>query len=176
MTARTTMHVIRIAAALLAACVAAGSAAQVQVDPLTRLELPEKPSPHWVWLNDVVFHHMADGKAFLLDGDRGTMLGMLSTGFSFNGVVLPRSGGPILSPETYFSRHTRGERTDVVTLYDLRTLDPIGEIPIPPKRSSNIPTLANAQLTDDDRFLLIYNFTPAQSVTVVDTRERKFLG
>jgi methylamine dehydrogenase heavy chain len=31
-------------------------------------------------------------------------------------------------------------------------------------------------LTDDDRFLLIYNFTPAQSVTVVDTHSRKFVG
>src|SRR2546429_8181972 len=31
-------------------------------------------------------------------------------------------------------------------------------------------------LTDDDRFLLIYNYTPAQSLTVVDTRSRKFVG
>jgi methylamine dehydrogenase heavy chain len=30
-------------------------------------------------------------------------------------------------------------------------------------------------LTDDDRFLLIYNFNPAQGVTVVDTRLRKFV-
>ena len=36
-------------------------------------------SKHWVWVNDIVFHHMADGKAFLIDGDAGRMLGMLST-------------------------------------------------------------------------------------------------
>src|SRR5438046_10405302 len=30
--------------------------------------------------------------------------------------------------------------------------------------------------TDADRFLLIYNYTPAQSLTVVDTRSRKFVG
>jgi methylamine dehydrogenase heavy chain len=39
-----------------------------------------------------------------------------------------------------------------------------------------MPMLANAQLTDDGRFLLIYNFTPAQSITVVDTRSRTFVG
>ncbi len=35
--------------------------------------------------------------------------------------------------------------------------------------------MSNAVLTDDDRFLLIYNFNPAQSVTVVDTKTRKFV-
>jgi len=62
-----------------------------------------------------------------------------------------------------------------VTLYDPGTLKVLGEIPIPPKRSSNLPMMANAVLTDDDRFLLIYNFNPAQSVTVVDTKTRKFV-
>ena len=46
------------------------------------------------------------------------MLGMLSTGFGFSGLLVPRSGSVILSPETYFARGTRGTRTDVVTLYD----------------------------------------------------------
>jgi methylamine dehydrogenase heavy chain len=85
-------------------------------------------------------------------------------------------GHVIYSPETYFSRGSRGERTDVVTLYDPAHLSVIGEILIPPKRSSNMPMMANAQLTDDGRFLLIYNFTPAQSISVVDTRSRKFVG
>src|SRR5256885_16933653 len=31
-------------------------------------------------------------------------------------------------------------------------------------------------LTDDDRFLLIYNYSPSQSLAVVDTRSRKFVG
>jgi methylamine dehydrogenase heavy chain len=148
----------------------------VKVDPLAAVELPAQPDPHWVWVNDSVFHHMADGKAFLLDGDHGTMLGMLSTGFGFNGLVLPRSGAAIFSPEIYFSRGTRGTRTDVVTIYDPRKLSPLGEISIPPKRVSSTPMLANAALTDDDRFLLIYNFTPAQSVTVVDAAARKLVG
>jgi methylamine dehydrogenase heavy chain len=149
---------------------------QVKIDPLIGSELPAKPGAHWVWVNDIVFHHMADGKAFLLDGDSGRMLGMLSTGFGFNGVVLPRNRSVILSPETYFSRGTRGTRTDVVSLYDPSKLNPVGEIGIPPKRASSLPMVANAALTDDDRFLLIYNFTPAQSITVVDLQTRKLVG
>ncbi len=64
---------------------------------------------------------------------------MLSTGFGFNGVVVPRNRSVILSPEVYFSRGTRGERTDVVTVYDPRKLEPVAEIGIPPKRASHMP-------------------------------------
>ena len=139
-------------------------------------QLPAHPGAHWVWVNDFAFFALPDGKAFLVDADAGRMLGLLSTGYSFTALVLPRSGDPIYSPETYFSRGTRGTRTDVVTLYDPVHLSPLGEIRIPPKRASVMAMMAAAVLTDDDRFLLIYNYTPAQSVTVVDTRARKFVG
>lgn len=138
--------------------------------------LPTPPSKHWVWVNDFVFPHMSDGMAYLVDGDSGRYLGTLSTGFGFARLVLPRDGKLIYSPETYFSRGTRGTRTDVVTIYDAATLKPQGEIQIPPKRASNIPNIGNAELTDDDRFLLVYNFNPAQSISVVDMASRTFAG
>ncbi len=164
-------------AGLLALLLLGGMAgAELQPEPLVRQDLPATGSAHWVWVNDLVFQHMVDGKAFLFDGDSGNMLGMLSTGFGFGAVVIPRDRSVIAAPETYLSRGTRGTRTDVVTLYDPRTLDPIGEIVIPPKRASSMPMRASAALTDDDRFLLIYNFTPAQTVTVVDLRARNFVG
>lgn len=150
-----------------------------------RAELPTEPAnteqlgppgPHWVWVNDVNFASMPDGQAFLIDADAGRMLGMLSTGYSFNSVILGKSPGVIYAPESYFSRGTRGTRTDVVTFYDTARLQPLAEVVIPPKRSSNMPMSAAAALTDDERFLLVYNFTPAQSVSVVDTRTRKFVG
>lgn len=138
-----------------------------------KLEVP--PPKHWVWVNDFVFPHMSDGLAHLVNADTGKYLGMLSTGYSAR-IVLPRDGRVIYSPETYFSRGTRGERTDVVSIYDAATLNVAGEIAIPPKRSSNSPNIGNSILTDDDRFLVIYNFTPAQSLTVVDTTKRSFVG
>jgi methylamine dehydrogenase heavy chain len=134
-----------------------------------------EPTKHWVWVNDLVFPHMSDGMAMLIDGDSGRYLGTLSTGWGFVRVLLPKAGGLIYSPEIYFSRGTRGVRTDVVTIYDAHTLSPVKEIQIPPKRSANMPMMANAVLTDDDRYMLIYNFTPAQSVSVVDMKSQAFV-
>src|SRR6202046_827061 len=165
-------------ALILCALLAAPAGAELPSDSARGPEvatLAVPASKHWVWVNDFVFPHMVDGMAYLIDGDSGRYLGTLSTGFGFAHLILSRDGKLIYSPETYFSRGTRGKRTDVVTLYDAGTLKVLGEIPIPPKRSSNLPMMANAVLTDDDRFLLIYNFNPGQSVTVVDTTTRKFV-
>ena len=159
------------------AATAAMAAAPLPADSLSQVEsLPLPPAPHWVWVNDFAFSHMTNGKAMLVDGDSGHFLGELDTGFGAVRIVLSSDGALIYSPETYFSRGTRGTRTDVVTVYDAARLAPVGEIEIPPKRSSNMPMMANALLTDDGRFLLIYNFTPAQSISVVDTRARTFVG
>jgi methylamine dehydrogenase heavy chain len=171
-----------------AGCAALAALVLSSAAGLVRAELPPElghgpvaatlsmpPSKHWVWVNDFVFPHMADGMAYLVDGDTGRYLGTLSTGYGYEHVVLPRDGKIIYSPETYFSRGTRGKRTDVVTLYDPATLSPVDEIAIPPKRSSNLPMISNAVFTDDDRFLLIYNFNPGQSLTLIDTKTRKFV-
>jgi methylamine dehydrogenase heavy chain len=163
-------------AAILGASMQVCAAAALPSDPIGTVTKLAAPSPHWMWVNDFVFPHMADGQALLVDGDNGKFLGLLSTGFGFTRLNVLRDSSLIFSPETYFSRGTRGERTDVVSLYDPRALSVVGEISIPAKRSSNMPMMANSELTDDERFLLIYNFNPAQSVSVVDTRARKFVG
>lgn len=152
-------------------------AADLAPEPLVNeAPLPAHPGPHWVWVNDVVFDYMADGRAYLIDADAGKFRGMLSTGYGYVGIVPARSSEALYSPETYFSRGTRGVRTDVVTVYDPKTLSPVTEIPIPPKRAAIMPMVNESVLTDDERFLLIYNFTPAQSVSVVDTKSRTFVG
>jgi len=153
-------------------------AGQAEVKPESlpqTVVLPAEANPHWVWVNDIVFHHMADGKAYLVDGDTGRFLGMLSTGVGFVGVVLPSDYSEIYSPETYFSRGVRGERTDVITFYDPQKLEPTGEVIIPPKRFAAMPTNNYSTMLDGDRFLAVYNFTPAQSVSIIDVKERRFV-
>jgi methylamine dehydrogenase heavy chain len=78
--------------------------------------------------------------------------------------------------ETFHSRGNRGERTDVLTIYDKRTLAPIGEVVIPSKRASEMPLHYNLQLVDNESIALIYNFTPATSVSVVDLAARDFVA
>ena len=112
----TSGRFLRVVGACLAAAAALTARAQLPAEPLSAEQLAPQASPHWVWVNDFNFFSMPDGQAFLVDGDSGRMLGMLSTGSSFNSVILPKSGDVIYSPESYFSRGTRGTRTDVVTL------------------------------------------------------------
>jgi methylamine dehydrogenase heavy chain len=131
------------------------------------------PGPHWIWVDDLMLFNDIDGRAFLYDADDGRLLGMLSTGVLFAKLDFPRDYRTIFSAETYFSRGGRGERTDVVTFYDPTTLAPTGEVVIPPRRQTGVPPMALSGLTGDERHLLIYNFNPAQSVSVVDVRERK---
>jgi methylamine dehydrogenase heavy chain len=166
-------------AALALGAVLAAATAHAELPPETdkgpAVATLGEAGKHWVWVSDLVFPHMADGMAMLVDGDTGRYLGTLSTGWGFVRVLLPKDGKLIYSPEIYFSRGTRGVRTDVVTVYDAHTLSPVKEIQIPPKRSANMPMMSNAVLTDDDRFMLIYNFNPAQSITVVDMKSQTFL-
>jgi methylamine dehydrogenase heavy chain len=79
--------------------------------------------------------------------------------------------------ETYYSRGTRGERTDVVTIYDKENLSATGEIIIPGgKRASMLPSDFAISLIDDEKLLLLYNFTPSTSVAVIDIVNRKILN
>src|SRR5215475_3179765 len=123
-----------LALALLILALARAAGAQLPIEPGGVMQLPAQPGVHWVWVNDFSFFALPDGKAFLVDGDSGKMLGLLSTGYSFTSLVVPHHGGVIYSPETYFSRGTRGTRTDVVSIYDTIHLAPLAEVKIPAKR------------------------------------------
>ncbi|HZD52821.1 MAG TPA: amine dehydrogenase large subunit, partial [Woeseiaceae bacterium] len=70
----------------------------------------------------------------------------------------------------------RGERTDLISYYDTRTLEVVDETIVPGRRHSGLPNIGFSALTDNDRFLTVYNFSPAQSVTVVDVQARKFVA
>src|SRR5205085_1883074 len=61
-----------------------------------------------------------------------------------------------------------------VTVYDASTLQPLAEIGIPPKRGEWFPGNAANALSDDGRFMAVFNLTPATSVSIVDVKERAF--
>jgi len=168
--------IVRILALLFTTGLLCGPAsAQVERDTL-EVETLGDPGPHWFWAHDVAFFNMADGRTYLYNADTGSMLGMLSTGIFYTKFETPDDYSMIYSPETYYSRHTRGERTDVVTFYDPNTLSVVDEVEIPSKRHSGLVNIGFNALTDNERFLAIYNFNPAQSVSIVDVKERRFAG
>ena len=79
--------------------------------------------------------------------------------------------------DTVWSRGVRGTRTDFITIYDTKTLNPIGEIVLPGTKRALITAMEGLiAFTDEQRMALVFNFTPASSVTVVDLVNRKPLG
>jgi len=79
--------------------------------------------------------------------------------------------------DTVWSRGSRGVRTDFITIYDKQTLNAVGEIVLPGTKRALITAMEGlVAFTDDQRMALIFNFTPASSVTVVDLVNRKPLG
>ena len=166
----------RLPAFLVAAALAAaGARAGLPAEPVGRVfTLPATPGPHWFWLTDVLVHRTA-----LFDADTGDLLGTLSAGTAGLGFVIAplfsRDHREIYLAETYYARGVRGERTDVVNVYDAQSLAPLHEIAIPPKRAEYFPGNAANALSDDGRFVAVFNVTPATSLTIVDVRERRFV-
>jgi methylamine dehydrogenase heavy chain len=79
--------------------------------------------------------------------------------------------------DTVWSRGARGTRTDFITIYDTKTLNAIGEIVLPGTKRALITAMEGlSAFTDDQRMALVFNFTPASSVTVVDLVKRQVLG
>jgi methylamine dehydrogenase heavy chain len=170
-------RLILLGALLGVALVAAGRAggADPQKTAPVVVRLPEQPGPHWFWLSDVMLHRTA-----LFDGDSGELLGTITSGSPGVGFVIY----PLFSPdhreiylaESYFSRGVRGERTDVVTVYDAQTLAPGAEIAIPPHRGEYFPGAGSNALSDDGRYMAIFNLTPATSITIVDVKQRQLVS
>ena len=53
-----------------------------------------------------------------------------------------------------------------------RRCRPTGEVVIPPKRATNAVALGHAALSDDDRFVAIFNWTTGTSLSIVDVEQR----
>ena len=174
-------RLLRGVVGLAVALVFAGSA-WAQLPEGAKLPLAEEPktatlpdaSPHWIYIVENVFPHLIVGKVWIVDGDSLNVLGMVNTGYTSNLAIAP-DDSEFYVAETYWSRGTRGERTDIVTVYDGHTLDPIAEIPLPNGRFLVVIKKFNAALTTDGRFMLSFNMAPATTVSVVDVKTRTYV-
>ncbi len=129
-----------------------------------------------IWVADMNSPYQAHSRAYLIDPDTGTFISMLDLGYWTTGIQLPKSRAQIVAAETHFTRTTRGERQDFIVTYDAASFNAVSEIPIPPKRASVVKMQGTAALTDDERFMAQMNFTPANSVTLVDLKAGRFLS
>ena len=142
--------------------------------------LPSEYPDHWVMIHDVSFFHMQEGKIHVVDPLEenlgGQFKGMMTAGF-IAGYLRSEQRNEHYVMESFHSRGARGgERTDFVTVWDPATLSVAAEIEIPAKRITGMPKTTMNGLIGDDRFLGVYNFNPAQSVSIVDLEKRAFVG
>lgn len=163
---------IRVAVFVSAACTACIAMAQPRYETLTVARLPEA-SPHRLYVSDISINHIVDGRLHVIDGDGLNYLGMISTGYAGN-ATLSLDRKELYVATTYYSRLSRGERTEVVDIHDTQTLEHRGEIAIPARHAQALPYKGLIRPSSDGRWLYVQNATPASSVTVVDLKARKF--
>ncbi|MBW7945834.1 MAG: amine dehydrogenase [Sphingomonadaceae bacterium] len=140
--------------------------------------LPERYPDSYVFVHDLHFKSILDGRAAIVDVSAPAFAVKGQVPVAQFGTLLPSvSGSEIYTGETFLSRLTRGERTDVISIWDKATLAPKGEIVLPGGKRGMFVTLKNAmQFTNGEKWMLVFNFTPGASVTVVDLEGRKVLG
>ena len=143
--------------------------------------LPAVYPDHWLVVHDATFFHMREGRFLFVDpaadSVTGQLRGMVSADFIAHYEQSPARGEHYVI-ETFFSprRPRRRDRTDVVTVYDAASLEVAGEIVIPPRKVSSMPEIFGTALVADDRLLVVYNFAPGQSISVVDLEKREFVA
>ena len=175
--------------ALALALIAAPGASAFAAGAAYPTPLPEEPIPSvaplpaswpksWVLIHDFHFNAIVDGRVAVVDtaSENQPLKGQVRAA-QFANMLVSRDKGEIYTAETFYSRLTRGERTDAITIWDMATLTPKGEIVLPGgKRQQSVTYPQLFQFTNGGKWALVANFTPAQSVSVVDLDGRKVLN
>ncbi len=168
---------LRASVTLLIGLSLAVSVSAVAQTPEEGVRVREMPAPgaHWAFLVSPLFGAFGVSAVTIVDGDRVKILGMITGGALSTAAVSP-DHRLIYMADTFYSRGARGDRTDVLSIYDAKTLAAAGEVILPPKRQLSAPDDDQLGVTPDGKFVLVANMTPATSVTVVDIGARKVVG
>jgi methylamine dehydrogenase heavy chain len=147
------------------------ASADLPAEKLGQVEILTRPfAPHHVWVADLLLQRTA-----LMDLDEGRYLGQINGGYGPLSPLFSQRRQEVYVPSTFYSRLTYGERTDAVVIWDARTLGHLGEVLVPAKRALDAVALGHSALSDDERYIALYNYTPAASLSLVDIEQRAFV-
>jgi methylamine dehydrogenase heavy chain len=155
------------------------SHAELKPEPIPKVEtLPEEYPASWIFAHDVNFNSMIAGKVAIIDVDADTREYKGAIDASQMAAFVAAKKHPTLYvAESFYSRGTKGERTDVIAIYDKSSLAKTGEVILPKKnRAQMVTNKFMLQLVDDEKYLLIFAFTPASSVIVMDTQTNELVS
>jgi methylamine dehydrogenase heavy chain len=108
---------------------------------------------------------------FIVDADKGEMEGYLPKS-DWSGFAIAPGGTAYYVAETLWTHDTRGERQDMIAVYDGTTLNLQKEIPLP-GRALAVPKAQSFAVSESGRYGYVYNLSPASSVIVVDLVKQK---
>lgn len=167
------MRFLLVLVAALAAF-AAPLRAELPPDPPGVSETLPAPEPHWAFSLDF---QLADfnGRYVLFDGDDAEFLAHLSAG-QFPSMAIAPDASEVYVAETTYQYGSRGKRYDFVTVYDTTHYAAQEHIALPTGKRALMASLRRMTLLGDPRFLAIYNYTPASSVSLVDLKERRHVA
>ncbi len=117
------------------------------------------PGPHR-------FFTVSGGGMVIFDGDSGKIEGQVPASHDSN-LALSSDSSKIYVAETMWTHQNRGERLDLLSIYDGRTLNLLKEISLP-GRAIVGEKIRDLDLNASGRRAYVYNLHPASSVVWVD--------
>lgn len=153
---------------LLALCVAA----QAQTPPIPQAEQsdvatlkPLTPRRAFLWSG------FLNPGIFIVDADKGDVEGYLPKS-DWSGFAIAPGGNAYYVAETLWTHDTRGQRQDLIAVYDGITLNLQKEIPLP-GRALSVPKAQSFAVSENGHYGYVYNLTPASSMVVVDLDKQR---
>jgi len=163
-----------LAAAALVPFVPLISVAELPADPTGVSETVGEPGPHWTYYLDFQLSDFY-GRFVLINGDDAEFKAHVSAGQMPTLAIAP-NGREIYVAETTYAYGSRGTRHDLVTVYDTTHYAAQAHIALPTGKRALMSALSRMTLLEDPRFLAIYNYTPAASLSLVDLEERRHIA
>ena len=141
-------------------------------------ETIEKVDSGFVFVHDLNFMSLISGRIVVFDAlaENRNFKGQISAG-QFAAFAHSSSRNELYVAETFYSRGVRGDRTDLLAIYDANSLKLEHEVILPNNnRGLNVPLKGNMKLSQDQSFAFIYSFTPSSGVIVVDLNRRRVVN
>lgn len=153
--------------------------AELKPEPIPSvMSLPTEYPDNWIFAHDVAFHALIAGKVAIVDvsADSQEYKGFVDASMMAS-FIAATTDPRLYVAESFYSRGTQGERTDVVSIYDKSSLKKVNEIVLPnTNRGQMVSSKYMMRFVDDEKYLLLLSFTPATSVIVIDTATDKILN
>jgi methylamine dehydrogenase heavy chain len=145
-------------------------AAHAQISPQTvqPSETMQEPGVNW-------FMSVTRNAGYIFDASTGDMHGLISISRQTAAVQPSTARKEFYHAASFYSRESYGERTELLVIHDFDNLSPVAEVAIPAK-TAILPFRQYIGMMSGGNLVGVSNLTPAQSVSIVDVANRRFVG